>query len=85
MAQYQDECQVHTQAKTAEMLQEEKDKEQREQICSGNEEEKGSRAQKKGKNVFTDCDLQREPLNQEGSKVANITGNALPPKDEMTF
>ena len=48
MAQYQDECQVHTQAKTAEMLQEEKDKEQREQICSGNEEEKGSRAQKKG-------------------------------------
>ena len=48
MAQYQDECQVHTQAKTAEMLQEEKDKEQREQICSGNEEKKGSRAQKKG-------------------------------------
>ena len=30
------------------MLQEEKDKEQREQTCPGNEEEKGSRAQKKG-------------------------------------
>ena len=29
------------------MLEEEKDKEQSEQICSGNEEEKGSRAQKK--------------------------------------
>ena len=44
MAQYQDECQVHTQAKTAEMLQEEKDKEQREQICSGNEEKKGEQS-----------------------------------------
>lgn len=47
MAKYQDECQGHTQANTAEMLEEEKDKKQREQICSGKEEEKRSRAQKK--------------------------------------
>ena len=37
------------------------------------------------KNVFTDCDLQGRPLSQEGSKVPDISGNALPPEDEMTF
>ncbi|KAB1253166.1 Ubinuclein-1 [Camelus dromedarius] len=47
MAQYQDDCQVHTQAKTAEMLEGVKDKQPREQICSGKEEEKGNGAQKK--------------------------------------
>ena len=54
MAQYQDECQVHTQAKTAEMLQEEKDKEQREQICSGNEEKKrGAEPRRKVSGMLT--------------------------------
>ncbi|XP_028001400.2 ubinuclein-1 isoform X1 [Eptesicus fuscus] len=45
MAKYQDECQAHTQAKVAKMLEEEKDKEQRERICSDEEEdeEKGRR------------------------------------------
>ncbi|KAL2766501.1 ubinuclein-1 isoform b, partial [Daubentonia madagascariensis] len=45
MAKYQDECQAHTQAKVAKMLEEEKDKEQRERICSEEEEdeEKGGR------------------------------------------
>lgn len=45
MAKYQDECQAHTQAKVAKMLEEEKDKEQRERICSDEEEdeEKGGR------------------------------------------
>lgn len=44
MADYQDECQAHAEAKIAEMLEEEEDKGQREQICSGEEEEKGKRA-----------------------------------------
>ncbi|KAL6060275.1 hypothetical protein STEG23_004164 [Scotinomys teguina] len=45
VAKYQDECQAHTQAKVAKMLEEEKDKEQRERICSDEEEdeEKGGR------------------------------------------
>ncbi|XP_037363544.1 ubinuclein-1 isoform X2 [Talpa occidentalis] len=45
MAKYQDECQAHTQAKVAKLLEEEKDKEQRERICSDEEEdeEKGGR------------------------------------------
>uniref|UniRef100_A0A2I3HWW1 Ubinuclein 1 n=1 Tax=Nomascus leucogenys TaxID=61853 RepID=A0A2I3HWW1_NOMLE len=45
MARYQDECQAHTQAKVAKMLEEEKDKEQRDRICSDEEEdeEKGGR------------------------------------------
>ncbi|KAM8777659.1 ubinuclein-1 isoform 2-T2 [Rhynchonycteris naso] len=45
MAKYQDECQAHTQAKVAKMLEEEKDKEQRERIFSDEEEdeEKGGR------------------------------------------
>ncbi|XP_051692100.2 ubinuclein-1 isoform X1 [Oryctolagus cuniculus] len=45
MAKYQDECQAHTQAKVAKMLEEEKDKEQRERICSDEDEdeEKGGR------------------------------------------
>ncbi|XP_058536566.1 ubinuclein-1 isoform X2 [Ochotona princeps] len=45
MAKYQDECQAHTQAKVAKMLEEEKDKEQRERICSDedDDEEKGGR------------------------------------------
>ncbi|KAM4889427.1 ubinuclein-1-like [Thomomys bottae] len=45
VAKYQDECQAHTQAKVAKMLEEEKDKEQRERICSDDEEdeEKGGR------------------------------------------
>ena len=46
MAKYQDECQAHTQAKIAERLEEEKDKERREQICSGKEEEKENRGWK---------------------------------------
>ncbi|XP_054990964.1 ubinuclein-1 isoform X2 [Sorex araneus] len=45
MTKYQDECQAHTQAKVAKMLEEEKDKEQRERICSDEEEdeERGGR------------------------------------------
>lgn len=45
MAKYQGECQAHTQAKAAKMLEEEKDKEQRERVCSDEEEdeEKGGR------------------------------------------
>ncbi|XP_049758578.1 ubinuclein-1 isoform X1 [Elephas maximus indicus] len=45
MSKYQDECQAHTQAKVAKMLEEEKDKEQRERVCSDEEEdeEKGGR------------------------------------------
>ncbi|XP_047636530.1 ubinuclein-1 isoform X1 [Phacochoerus africanus] len=45
MAKYQEECQAHTQAKVAKMLEEEKDKEQRERVCSDDEEdeEKGGR------------------------------------------
>ncbi|KAM5228137.1 ubinuclein-1 isoform 2-T2 [Ctenodactylus gundi] len=45
VAKYQDECQAHTQAKVAKMLEEEKDKEQRERICSDEEEdeERGGR------------------------------------------
>uniref|UniRef100_A0A8C3YS71 Ubinuclein 1 n=1 Tax=Catagonus wagneri TaxID=51154 RepID=A0A8C3YS71_9CETA len=45
MAKYQEECQAHTQAKVAKMLEEEKDKEQRERVCSDEEEdeEKGGR------------------------------------------
>ncbi|XP_006897476.1 PREDICTED: ubinuclein-1 isoform X2 [Elephantulus edwardii] len=45
MSKYQDECQAHTQAKVAKMLEEEKDKEQRERICSDEEEDedKGGR------------------------------------------
>lgn len=45
MAKYQDECQAHTQAKVAKLLEEEKDKEQRDRVCSDEEEdeEKGGR------------------------------------------
>ncbi|XP_044301576.1 ubinuclein-1 isoform X1 [Varanus komodoensis] len=39
MAKYQEECQAHTQAKFAKMLEEEKDKEQRDRICSDDEED----------------------------------------------
>ncbi|KAM6424016.1 ubinuclein-1 isoform 1-T3 [Liasis olivaceus] len=39
MAKYQEECQAHTQAKFAKMLEEEKDKEQRDRICSEDEED----------------------------------------------
>ncbi|NXC30731.1 UBN1 protein, partial [Campylorhamphus procurvoides] len=45
VAKYQEECQVHTQAKFAKMLEEEKDKEQRDRVCSDDEEdeEKGGK------------------------------------------
>uniref|UniRef100_A0A670K1X4 Ubinuclein 1 n=1 Tax=Podarcis muralis TaxID=64176 RepID=A0A670K1X4_PODMU len=39
MAKYQEECQAHTQAKFAKMLEEEKDKDQRERVCSDDEED----------------------------------------------
>ncbi|KAM3826592.1 ubinuclein-1 isoform 2-T2 [Vipera latastei] len=39
MVKYQEECQAHTQAKFAKMLEEEKDKEQRDRICSEDEDE----------------------------------------------
>lgn len=39
MTKYQDECQAHTQAKFAKMLEEEKDKEQRDRICSEDEDD----------------------------------------------
>ncbi|KAG8145476.1 hypothetical protein E2320_012007 [Naja naja] len=39
MAKYQEECQAHTQAKFAKMLEEEKDKEQRDRICSEDEDD----------------------------------------------
>ncbi|XP_034276398.1 ubinuclein-1 isoform X2 [Pantherophis guttatus] len=39
MAKYQEECQAHTQAKFAKMLEEEKDKEQRDRVCSEDEDE----------------------------------------------
>ncbi|NXO04757.1 UBN1 protein, partial [Rhinopomastus cyanomelas] len=45
MAKYQEECQVHTQAKFAKMLEEEKDKDQRDRACSDDDEdeEKGGK------------------------------------------
>ncbi|XP_075755345.1 ubinuclein-1 isoform X3 [Pelodiscus sinensis] len=45
MIKYQEECQAHTQAKFAKMLEEEKDKEQRDRVCSDEEddEEKGGK------------------------------------------
>ncbi|XP_030906163.2 ubinuclein-1 isoform X4 [Melopsittacus undulatus] len=45
MAKYQEECQAHNQAKFAKMLEEEKDKEQRDRVCSDDEEdeEKGGK------------------------------------------
>ncbi|KFQ55032.1 Ubinuclein-1, partial [Pelecanus crispus] len=45
MAKYQEECQAHTQAKFAKMLEEEKDKEQRDRVCSDDDEdeEKGGK------------------------------------------
>ncbi|XP_066496923.1 ubinuclein-1 [Tiliqua scincoides] len=39
MAKYQEECQAHTQAKFAKMLEEEKDKEQRDRVCSEDEDD----------------------------------------------
>ncbi|XP_060116950.1 ubinuclein-1 [Heteronotia binoei] len=39
MAKYQEECQAHTQAKFAKMLEEEKDKELRERVCSDDEDD----------------------------------------------
>ncbi|XP_070616820.1 ubinuclein-1 isoform X2 [Erythrolamprus reginae] len=39
MAKYQEECQAHTQAKFAKMLEEEKDKEQRDRICSEDDDD----------------------------------------------
>ncbi|KAM6250172.1 ubinuclein-1 isoform 6-T6 [Porphyrio hochstetteri] len=39
MAKYQEECQAHTQARFAKMLEEEKDKEQRDRVCSDEEED----------------------------------------------
>uniref|UniRef100_A0ACB8FLF1 Ubinuclein-1 n=1 Tax=Sphaerodactylus townsendi TaxID=933632 RepID=A0ACB8FLF1_9SAUR len=39
VAKYQEECQAHTQAKFAKMLEEEKDKELRERVCSDDEED----------------------------------------------
>ncbi|KAM4656741.1 ubinuclein-1 isoform 5-T6 [Amazona ochrocephala] len=45
MAKYQEECQAHTQARFAKMLEDEKDKEQRDRVCSDDEEdeEKGGK------------------------------------------
>ncbi|XP_051487861.1 ubinuclein-1 isoform X4 [Apus apus] len=45
MAKYQEECQAHTQAKFAKMLEEEKDKDQRDRVCSDDDEdeEKGGK------------------------------------------
>ncbi|XP_015274902.1 PREDICTED: ubinuclein-1 [Gekko japonicus] len=39
MSKYQEECQAHTQAKFAKMLEEEKDKELRERVCSEDEDD----------------------------------------------
>uniref|UniRef100_A0A8D0C6I1 Ubinuclein 1 n=1 Tax=Salvator merianae TaxID=96440 RepID=A0A8D0C6I1_SALMN len=39
MIKYQEECQAHTQAKFAKMLEEEKDKEQRERVCSDDDDD----------------------------------------------
>ncbi|XP_072204981.1 ubinuclein-1 isoform X6 [Excalfactoria chinensis] len=45
MAKYQEECQAHTQAKFVKMLEEEKDREQRDRVCSDDDEddEKGGK------------------------------------------
>ncbi|XP_025904842.1 ubinuclein-1 isoform X5 [Nothoprocta perdicaria] len=45
MAKYQEECQAHTRAKFAKILEEEKDKEQRDHVCSDDDddEEKGGK------------------------------------------
>ncbi|XP_061849996.1 ubinuclein-1 isoform X6 [Colius striatus] len=48
MAKYQEECQAHTQAKFAKMLEEEKDKEQRDRVCSDEDEDE----EKGGKRVM---------------------------------
>ncbi|KAM9290806.1 ubinuclein-1 isoform 5-T6 [Morus bassanus] len=48
MAKYQEECQAHTQAKFAKMLEEEKDKDQRDRVCSDDEEDE----EKGGKRVM---------------------------------
>ncbi|XP_040446278.1 ubinuclein-1 isoform X7 [Falco naumanni] len=48
MAKYQEECQAHTQARFAKMLEEEKDKEQRDRVCSDDEEDE----EKGGKRVM---------------------------------
>ncbi|XP_075623286.1 ubinuclein-1 isoform X3 [Balearica regulorum gibbericeps] len=48
MAKYQEECQAHTQAKFAKMLEEEKDKEQRDRVCSDDDEDE----EKGGKRVM---------------------------------
>ncbi|NWH61094.1 UBN1 protein, partial [Geococcyx californianus] len=39
MTKYQEECQAHTQAKFAKILEEEKDKEQRDRVCSDDDED----------------------------------------------
>ncbi|KAM6156090.1 ubinuclein-1 isoform 2-T2 [Rhynchocyon petersi] len=66
MSKYQDECQAHTQAKVAKMLEEEKDKEQRERICSDEEddEEKGGRRVMGPRKKFQWSDEIRERLCQ---------------------
>ncbi|NXY88417.1 UBN1 protein, partial [Alcedo cyanopectus] len=48
MAKYQEECQAHTQAKFAKMLEEDKDKDQRDRVCSEDEEDE----EKGGKRVM---------------------------------
>ncbi|XP_064318254.1 ubinuclein-1 isoform X5 [Phalacrocorax carbo] len=48
MAKYQEECQAHTQAKFAKMLEEEKDKDQRDRLCSDDDEDE----EKGGKRVM---------------------------------
>ncbi|NWR79156.1 UBN1 protein, partial [Centropus unirufus] len=48
MAKYQEECQAHTQARFVKMLEEEKDKEQRDRICSDDDEDE----EKGGKRVM---------------------------------
>uniref|UniRef100_A0A6G1RRC9 Ubinuclein 1 n=1 Tax=Hypotaenidia okinawae TaxID=2861861 RepID=A0A6G1RRC9_9GRUI len=46
VAKYQEECQAHTQAKFAKMLEEEKDKEQRDRVCSDEEEDEEKAAKR---------------------------------------
>ncbi|XP_006874959.1 PREDICTED: ubinuclein-1 isoform X2 [Chrysochloris asiatica] len=66
VSKYQNECQAHTQAKVAKMLEEGKDKEQRERICSDEEEdeEKGGRRLMGPRKKFQWSDEIRELLCQ---------------------
>ncbi|XP_030906165.2 ubinuclein-1 isoform X6 [Melopsittacus undulatus] len=86
MAKYQEECQAHNQAKFAKMLEEEKDKEQRDRVCSDDEEdeEKGGKRAAGPRKKFQWNDEIRSKKKVTASTKVKVKESSCKPDKKMS-